>query len=179
MSNISAVNATLGMTPSSASQSANPSQTLNQADFLQLLVTQMTSQDPLSPVSDTDMAAQMAQFSALQAAQSTDSDVKVLQANTLIGRTVTVSSSTGAPVTGAVTGIEIQSGAPEVVISGQMYSLSQISAITPAATSSTTAAGSSSTTPASGSTTTPTTPTPGGTSGSPTYISPTTPASSN
>ena len=182
MSNISAVNATLGMTPSSASQSPNPSQTLNQADFLQLLVTQMTSQDPLSPVSDTDMAAQMAQFSALQAAQSTDSDVKVLQANTLIGRTVTVSSSTGAPVTGTVSGIEIQSGVPEVVISGQMYSLSQIAAITPAAASSTTNSSSSSTTP-SGSSSTPSsssTPTgPGGTSGTPTYISPTTPASSN
>jgi flagellar basal-body rod modification protein FlgD len=137
------------MTPSTTSQTTNPGQTLTQQDFLQLLVTQMTSQDPMQPVSDTDMAAQMAQFSALQAAQSTDSDVQTLDANSLLGRTVTASSTTGA-VTGTVSGIEIQSGAPQVLINGQLYALNQISAITPAVTP---------TTPST-TTTAPTTPTP-------------------
>jgi flagellar basal-body rod modification protein FlgD len=135
MSNISAINATIGTTPSSTSQTTNSTSTLTQADFLQLLVTQMTSQDPLQPVSDTDMAAQMAQFSALQTAQTTDSDMKVLQANTLIGRTVTVTDSSGTQTSGLVSAVQIQAGTPEVVVNSQDYTLSQIQSIAPTTTS--------------------------------------------
>lgn len=77
--------------------------TLNQADFLKLLVTQMTSQDPLNPQSNTEFAAQMAQFSSLQAAQGTQAQITTLssaqqvqQANDLIGRVVTLQPATGA-----------------------------------------------------------------------------------
>lgn len=40
---------------------------LTQADFLRLLTTQLANQDPLEPVSNEDMLAQMAQFSSLEA----------------------------------------------------------------------------------------------------------------
>ena len=43
-----------------------PTQTLGQDDFLQLLVAQLTAQDPLNPKGDLDSIAQMAQFSALE-----------------------------------------------------------------------------------------------------------------
>jgi len=131
MSNISSLNATMGLTPSSASQSTNPSSTLTQANFLQLLVTQMTSQDPLSPVSNTDMAAQMAQFSALQTAQATDGDVKVLQANTLLGRTVTVTATGGTQASGLVSAVQFQAGTPQVLVNGVSYALNQITSISP------------------------------------------------
>jgi flagellar basal-body rod modification protein FlgD len=138
MTSISSYNATAGMTPSAASQSTNPSQTLDQADFLQLLVTQMTSQDPLDPESDTDMAAQMAQFSSLQASQDTEQDVQGLQANALLGQTVNV-ISTGAPQTGVVSSVQFQSGSePQLIVNGQPYSLSQLSAIYPNTTAATT-----------------------------------------
>lgn len=137
MSNISSINSALSLTPSSNSQTTNPSSTLTQADFLQLLVTQMTSQDPLSPVTDTDMAAQMAQFSALQTAQTTDVDVKVLQANTLLGRAVIVTDTSGAQTSGLVSAVQIQAGTPQVVVNGQNYNLSQILAIAPSSTTST------------------------------------------
>ena len=42
-------------------------QTLGQADFLRLLTTQLTMQDPLAPTDNKEMLAQMAQFSALAA----------------------------------------------------------------------------------------------------------------
>lgn len=42
-------------------------QSLGQADFLRLLTTQLTLQDPLEPADNKDMLAQMAQFSALAA----------------------------------------------------------------------------------------------------------------
>jgi flagellar basal-body rod modification protein FlgD len=146
MSAISAINASSGLAPSAASQSSNPSQTLNQGDFLKLLVTQMTSQDPLSPESDTDMAAQMAQFSSLQASQSTETDIEGLQANSLIGQTVTA-ASTGSPTTGVVTSVVMQAGSdPDLIVNGQPFTLKQVSAIFP---SISTVAAASATTPAS------------------------------
>lgn len=42
-------------------------QSLGQADFLKLLTTQLSQQDPLQPADNKDMLAQMAQFSALAA----------------------------------------------------------------------------------------------------------------
>jgi flagellar basal-body rod modification protein FlgD len=109
---------------------------LNQADFLKLLVTQMTSQDPLNPQSDTAFAAQLAQFSALQQTQTMSTDVQGLQANSLIGRTVSVqdTNSTSGSSTGVVTGVEIDAGSPELLINGQPYALTALTSILPTAT---------------------------------------------
>ena len=141
---ISAANSTTAASSTAASDQsaalpALPSKALNQQDFLKLLVAQLTSQDPLNPVSNTDFAAQMAQFSSLQAAQSTEASVASLQssqqfsqANSLLGETVTVQTATdasGATIAtaqGTVTGIQIQSGAPQIIVNGQPYGLSQV-----------------------------------------------------
>lgn len=45
----------------------NGLETLDQGDFLRLLTTQLTFQDPLAPTDNQAMLAQMAQFSALAA----------------------------------------------------------------------------------------------------------------
>jgi flagellar basal-body rod modification protein FlgD len=122
----------INTSPSGSTQSTTGSQTLNQADFLQLLVTQMSSQDPLNPQSDTDFAAQLAQFSSLQQSQDMQSDLQNIQATGLIGQTVTVNSAAGAtPVTGLVTSVQVAGGTPSIVVNGQSYTLSQISAVTP------------------------------------------------
>jgi flagellar basal-body rod modification protein FlgD len=51
--------------PAAANQSGNPNNALGQADFLRLLTTQLQQQDPLEPVDNKEMIAQMAQFSGL------------------------------------------------------------------------------------------------------------------
>jgi flagellar basal-body rod modification protein FlgD len=45
--------------------SANAPKALGQADFIHLMTTQMRLQDPLDPVDNKEMIAQMAQFSSL------------------------------------------------------------------------------------------------------------------
>ncbi|HWD18209.1 MAG TPA: flagellar hook capping FlgD N-terminal domain-containing protein [Verrucomicrobiae bacterium] len=107
-------------------------QTLSQADFLQLLVTQMSSQDPLNPQSDTEFAAQLAQFTALQTAQTTQGNIATLQASQLIGSTVTAAPSDGsANVTGVVSAVVMNGSKPDLVIAGQPFDMSQIVSITP------------------------------------------------
>ena len=115
-----------------AQTAAAANQTLTQANFLQLLVTQMSSQDPLNPQSDTEFAAQLAQFSALQQSQNMSQDMSVLQANAMIGEVVTVAPSNGSgSVTGTVSAVQIASGTPTIMVNGQSYNLSQVTAITP------------------------------------------------
>ncbi|MEQ8411682.1 MAG: flagellar hook capping FlgD N-terminal domain-containing protein [Erythrobacter sp.] len=53
--------------PSQTASSNNALARLDSGDFLRLLTTQLTIQDPLEPVNNEQMLAQMAQFSSLAA----------------------------------------------------------------------------------------------------------------
>jgi flagellar basal-body rod modification protein FlgD len=119
----------------STSQNPLGTQTLNQADFLKLLVTQMSSQDPLNPESDTDFAAQLAQFSSLQATQTMGGNLQTIQATGLLGQTVYATPTTGgSSVSGVVSAVEISSGTPQIVVNGQAYGLSQLTGVVPTVT---------------------------------------------
>jgi flagellar basal-body rod modification protein FlgD len=50
-------------TPGAPAASTSPAGQMNQNDFLRLMTTQLTTQDPFNPVDNTQMVAQMAQFS--------------------------------------------------------------------------------------------------------------------
>ncbi len=115
-----------------------PQQTLGQDDFLKLLVTQMTSQDPLNPVSNAEFITQMAQFSALEETRAMESDIsqmrtqqQLLQASALLGQTVQVQATADTTATGIVTAVQVDSGTPKIVIGGTAYDLSQVLTIQP------------------------------------------------
>jgi len=114
---------------------SGPQQVLSQNDFLQLLVTQMENQDPLNPQSDTQMAAEMAQFTALQTSSASSSSLAMMQANSLVGSTVNLQTTPGSSDTtsGVVQGIVMQNGTPEIVVNGTPYTLSQVLAVIPTA----------------------------------------------
>jgi len=103
----------------------------------------MTSQDPLNPESDTDFAAQLAQFSSLQEATAMAGNMATMQASSLIGATVSVESATNSDqeTTGVVTAVDMSSGSPEIQVNGQLYALSQILSISPTQTASATTTG--------------------------------------
>ncbi|HEY6225603.1 MAG TPA: flagellar hook capping FlgD N-terminal domain-containing protein [Verrucomicrobiae bacterium] len=112
--------------------------TLDQNDFLKLLVTKMSAQDPMNPQADTEFIAQMAQFSSLEQAKSMTADMamlksqqEVLTANGLIGRNVAVTGSDNKTIQGMVTSVATNDGAPEVVVNGKNYSLDSVSLISP------------------------------------------------
>jgi flagellar basal-body rod modification protein FlgD len=128
--------AAAGYDPTQTPQPQLPQQTLNQADFLKLLVAQLSAQDPLNPVSNTDFAAQMAQFSTLQATQTMQTDLaavqaglSLLEAGSFLGKTVNVQDSSGQAVTGTVTAVQYQGGSPSVIVNGQSYDVSQVTSV--------------------------------------------------
>jgi flagellar basal-body rod modification protein FlgD len=77
---------------------------LNQADFLKLLTTQLKNQDPTKPMDNTAFVAQMAQFSSVQGIndlnktvqgfQSTLQANQVMQAASLVGKAAMVKGDT-------------------------------------------------------------------------------------
>jgi flagellar basal-body rod modification protein FlgD len=88
-------------------QTKTPTKQLGKEDFLKLLTLQLRSQNPLNPASNQEMAAQLAQFSALEQMQNINTTLEqLLQSNAslalqiaqysapaLIGKTARVSSS--------------------------------------------------------------------------------------
>ncbi len=73
--------ANLGISSTANTAAANAtsnSTTLGQADFLKLMTAQMKNQDPFDPVDNTQMVAQMAQFSSLAGITEMSSTLKAI-----------------------------------------------------------------------------------------------------
>lgn len=131
------VNAT-GGNPNAPAAERVPIQTLGQSDFLKLLATQMSSQDPLKPMTDTSFIAQMVQFSMMEQNKGVQtelaqlrSDQQIGQADGLLGKTVTFQSEPGVISGGVVSAIQIEDGLPKLIVDGQSYLLSEVETIAP------------------------------------------------
>jgi flagellar basal-body rod modification protein FlgD len=88
-------------------QSAPPSKELGKDDFLQLLIAQMSHQDPTEPMKNEDFVAQLAQFSSLEQMENMNGSlteslnwdyllsqtISNTMATSLIGRSVRADSS--------------------------------------------------------------------------------------
>lgn len=101
-----------------AAASGGTSNALGLQDFMKILLTQLTYQDPLKPMDNKEFMAQMAQFTALEQSQRLNERVQVLVQNQaalqsleLIGRTVEIRTDAGV-ASGTVTALSLQGTAP-------------------------------------------------------------------
>ena len=94
--------------------------------FLKLLASQMTSQNPLEPMKDTEFIGQMAQFSQLEQTTTMAQSMKALamssqlaQGSSLIGKNVTYTPAGGTtPVSGTVDSLTMSGGSMSLVVDG-------------------------------------------------------------
>jgi len=119
--------------------------TLGQNDFLKLLSVQMQSQDPLNPMADTEFISQMANFTSLEqmknltaSFESFISQQRSVDAQTYLGKTVTLLDSQLGLVTGTVSGVTFEDGLPRLMVSGKTYDPALITTIHASATNATT-----------------------------------------
>jgi flagellar basal-body rod modification protein FlgD len=106
-------------------------------EFLSLLVTQLKNQDPNNPVDQTQMLAQLAQFSSLEQMQSLNTTMtasasisNLSQSASLIGKTVTLTDpKTGATTNGVVGSVNVVNGNAQINVGGINYNLSSVTAI--------------------------------------------------
>ena len=110
------------------------SQQLGKDDFLKLLIEQLSHQDPLSPMENTEFIAQMAQFSSLEQITNMSSGFNRLasmlgnsEAVNLVGKTVDIGTEEGR-ITGMVESVS-RGENPQVVVNGVPYAITQIERI--------------------------------------------------
>ena len=118
-----------GVAGPATATTGNPAAGLNQNDFLRLMTTQLTTQDPFNPVDNTQMVAQMAQFSqvagiaemnrSLQAIVQSLGAGRLSDAASWIGRSMLVESDVATPLRdGTYAGeISLPEGAENVSVS--------------------------------------------------------------
>lgn len=110
------------------------SQSLGKDDFLKLLITQLSNQDPTSPMENTEFIAQMAQFSSLEQMTNMNQEFAKLNAmmvssqgvNT-IGKIVDINLGDSS-ISGRVEAVTYGAN-PQVRIGNMYYDMKQISAV--------------------------------------------------
>ena len=111
-----------------------PQQNLGKDDFLKLLITQLSYQDPTAPVQDKEFIAQMAQFSTLEQMTSMSADFAKLtamlsgsEASGALGKNVELLDGDRV-VQGPIKAVT-RGDMPTVLINGTYYNWDQVSKV--------------------------------------------------
>jgi len=111
--------APISAAPSSADLQASG---IGMQDFLKILLTQLTYQDPLKPMDNQEFLAQMAQFTALGQSQQLNTKIDQLlstqaavQSLGLLGRTIDVSTG-GGILSGTVIALAMSDTTPRLTL---------------------------------------------------------------
>ncbi|MHB8997394.1 MAG: flagellar hook capping FlgD N-terminal domain-containing protein [Armatimonadota bacterium] len=126
--NINGVSATSQTTATAANNRLGPD------SFLRLLIAQLQTQDPLSPMDTTAMVNQMATMEMVSESRAARQSQDFIQAMNLMGKQVTwQDEATGAFLSGEVGGVVRDGSEARVVVEGVQVALTDILGISGAA----------------------------------------------
>jgi len=117
MANLTALTGNPISTPLSAASDKNVHdlKDLDINQFLQLMVSELTHQDPLNPLDNTQLVQQLGELRSIAASDQLSTTLQSLQtqqslttASSLIGKTITALGSDGQNVTGEVTSVSVE-----------------------------------------------------------------------
>lgn len=116
------------------SGAVNPS--TKKMNFLELLISQITHQNPMEPMDNETMVNQMVQFESLEKLDQLNETMNssmvfqnMMNSINFLGKEVAVKDDAGNIKTGKVTGIRIEGGFPGVVVNGSFYPATSVEAI--------------------------------------------------
>lgn len=107
---------------------------VNSETFLNLMVAEMTNQDPLEPTSNTEFITQLASFSQLNYARDSSRYAMANYASSLVGKVVTATKPDGnnqITKTGVVESVSKSGDSYNIVIDGQMFDISKVTKVEP------------------------------------------------
>ena len=115
-------------------RTVDPSLGMGKDDFLKILITQLSYQDPTAPMQDREFIAQMAQFSTLEQMTNMSTDFNRMaqmlmssEASSALGKSVeiVIGDQSIQGVVQAVTREEV----PQILVGGRLYSWEQVTVL--------------------------------------------------
>lgn len=105
--------------------------------FIELLLSQITNQNPMEPMDNATMVTQLAQFEMVEKMDNLDENINsmmvyqnMMNSVNMMGKNVTINNpDTGETVTGKVDSIVVQNGFPQIVVNGKSYDFSLVTKV--------------------------------------------------
>ncbi len=121
------------VTPAATDVSTEPGGALGKDEFLELLMAQMSNQDPLEPMDSQATIAQLAQFSSLEQMQNLNAQMSVSRRSgelvgsaQLIGNRINAQLVSGQQIQGVVEEVKWEDNDLLLQIDGAAYSIKQL-----------------------------------------------------
>lgn len=109
---------------------------IGQAQFLQLLISQLQNQDPLDPVSDKEFINQLATLQTVQGLQDLNANFgemlklqQLTNGSSLIGKKVDYTTADGTNKSGTVGSLAVENGKFVLVVGADKVGLDQIGGV--------------------------------------------------
>jgi len=127
---INAYNTTGRVTSPNGTKATSGSSSLDTQDFLNLLVAQLTNQDTMNPMKDTEFISQMAQFTTLETMQTMTELIYAQYGASMAGKNVIVAAYDNngnySQDQGIVQSVQFMNGDCTVKVNDRSYSMSSI-----------------------------------------------------
>ena len=120
----------------SKTDTASGTDSLGKDDFLKLLLVQMENQDPLNPMDNTAMIAQLAQFSSLEQMKNLNTQLQtfrqeqsLLSSTALTGKMASLTMNDGTVVEGTIDKVRVEDGKTILTIGDTEYNMEDVVSI--------------------------------------------------
>ena len=123
-------------TNTSVSANSDRLNDLTMSDFIKMMVAELENQDPMNPMSNTEMLQQMSQMRSITANDRLTTSIESLTlgqalstAAGLIGKTITGVNTLGLSETGKVDKVTIESGEAKLYVGSSIINVGNVTAI--------------------------------------------------
>jgi flagellar basal-body rod modification protein FlgD len=118
------------VTANNTSSPANTGGAIDSSQFMQILMAQLTHQNPMEPMDSSEMTTQFSQLNSLEelrnirgAMESVSATNQVTYMASLIGKTVKASRSDGKVIEGVVDGVMTDASSPQIKVGDETVDL--------------------------------------------------------
>ncbi len=126
-------NASQVTTNNAAKPALTTTNKMDSDQFMQILMAQLTHQNPLEPMDNAEMMSQFSQLNSLQELREIHTGMDKLSASnqviylaSLIGKNVKVNRTDGKPIEGVVEGVVTEKDKPQLRIGNEEYPLEDV-----------------------------------------------------
>jgi flagellar basal-body rod modification protein FlgD len=133
------IDSILGSASTSSSSTAATGDRMNEltmSDFIKMMTAELENQDPMNPMSNTEMLSQISQIRSITSNDRLTNGIESLTlgqslatASSLIGKTITGTNSLNETTTGKVDKVTIEDGKAKLYVGSAIVSVENVTAI--------------------------------------------------